>query len=141
MPDMAEQSPLQYASGERCALEHFDADCPFRVLFDQISDKWTMMILTVLDDGPTRFNSLKRRLAGISQKSLSQTLRRLERNGLICRQVLPLSPVAVEYSLSELGHTLLPPFRALYGWTKHHINDVEQARRAYDARTASAAHA
>jgi len=55
--------------------------------------------------------------------------------------VLPLSPVAVEYSLSELGHTLLPPFRALYGWTKHHINDVEQARRAYDARTASAAHA
>lgn len=138
MPDSSEQSAVQGAS---CRLEHFEADCPFRVLFDQISDKWTMMILTVLDDGPTRFNSLKRRLAGISQKSLSQTLRKLERNGLICRKVLPLSPVAVEYSLSELGQTLLPPFRALYGWTKHHIKDVEQARQAYDARAASAAHA
>ncbi len=114
----------------RCAS--FDANCPARVLFDQIADKWSMMILTVLDQGPQRFNTIRRQIEGVSQKSLTQTLRRLERNGLITRRVLAGSPVAVEYELSELGWTLLPPFRALYRWTKENMPQVEAARLLFD---------
>jgi DNA-binding HxlR family transcriptional regulator len=118
----------------RCDVTAFSVDCPNRELFDQIADKWSMMILTVLDRGPTRFNDIKRQLEGISQKSLTQTLRKLERNGLVTREVIHSSPVAVQYALSDLGDTLLPPFRTLYGWTKHHLADVQSARSAYDAR-------
>lgn len=110
----------------------FDIACPCRQLFDQIADKWSMMILTVLDEAPTRFNELKRRLEGISQKSLSLTLRRLERNGLVERRVLSTAPVAVEYALSPLGITLLVPLRMLYGWTCENIAAVEAARQAFD---------
>ncbi|HBU14215.1 MAG TPA: transcriptional regulator [Gemmobacter sp.] len=91
-----------------------------------------MMILTVLDGGPQRFNTIRRMLEGVSQKSLTQTLRRLERNGLIERRVLTTSPVAVEYEMSELGRTLLPPFRTLYLWTKQNMPQVEAARAAFD---------
>lgn len=110
----------------------FAATCPARVLFDQIADKWSMMILSVLDPAPQRFNAIRRQIEGLSQKSLTQTLRRLERNGLITRRVLPGSPVAVEYSLSDLGITLLPPFRELYRWTKSKLPEVEAARVAFD---------
>lgn len=112
----------------------FNVDCPSRLLFDQIADKWSMMILTVLSDGPTRFNEMKRQLEGVSQKSLSQTLRRLERNGLVTRRVLDTAPIAVEYALSPLGATLLEPFRALYRWTCEHMPAVNAARNAYDRR-------
>lgn len=125
--------PPAAASQFACAMGHFSADCPSRVLFDQIADKWSMMILTVLDGGPHRFNAIKRLLEGVSQKSLTQTLRRLERNGLILRRVIVASPVAVEYELSPLGQTLLPPFRALYRWTKEFMPQVEQARAKFDA--------
>ncbi|QPM89666.1 winged helix-turn-helix transcriptional regulator [Pseudooceanicola algae] len=119
---------------EACASETFSADNPSRELFDQIADKWSMMILTVLVPGPSRFNQIKRRLEGISQKSLSQTLRKLERNGIITREVIATSPVAVQYELSALGASLLPAFRALYCWTKSHLSEVEAARVAYDQR-------
>ncbi|MDB6452925.1 winged helix-turn-helix transcriptional regulator [Falsirhodobacter sp. 20TX0035] len=115
----------------------FSVDCPSRLLFEQIADKWSMMILTVLSEQPTRFNELKRRLEGVSQKSLSQTLRRLERNGLITRQVLHTTPISVEYALSPMGVTLLMPFRALYRWTCENMAEVEAARHAYDERTAA----
>ena len=120
-----------------CTMGYFSAECPSRVLFDQIADKWSMMILTVLDGGPHRFNAIKRLLEGVSQKSLTQTLRRLERNGLIQRHVIATSPVAVEYTLSPLGETLLPPFRALYRWTRDYMPAVEVARADYDAGTAA----
>lgn len=113
----------------------FSIHCPSRLLFEQIADKWSMMILTVLDENPTRFNELKRRCEGVSQKALSQTLRRLERNGLIERRVLATAPVAVEYSLSALGVTLLVPFRALYRWTCENMAAVDDARAAFDVRT------
>ncbi|NIZ08645.1 helix-turn-helix domain-containing protein [Pseudooceanicola sp. HF7] len=117
-----------------CAAEQFSVDCPHRVLFGELSDKWSMMVLTVLANGPTRFNALKRRLEGISQKSLSQTLRKLERNGIITREVVDTAPVAVQYDLSPLGHSVLPPFRALYQWTKENLDQVEAARSSYDTR-------
>jgi DNA-binding HxlR family transcriptional regulator len=115
-----------------CDLQRFASDCPSRLLFDQIADKWSMMVLTVLDDGPLRFNTIKRGLEGITQKALTQCLRRLERNGLIERRVIPSSPVGVEYEITPLGRTLQPPFRALYAWTVDHLPDVEQARRQFD---------
>ncbi len=114
------------------AHQRFAVDCPSRVLFEQIADKWSMMVLTVLDDGPQRFNAVKRRLEGVTQKALTQCLRRLERNGLIARRVLPTSPVAVEYSITPLGRTLQPPFNALYAWTLEHMPEVDRARSAFD---------
>lgn len=124
-------APAGYSWSPACAA-HFAAGCPSRELFDQIADKWSMMILTVLDGGPQRFNGIRRMLEGVSQKSLTQTLRRLERNGLVTRRVLTGSPVAVEYQMSDLGRTLLPPFRTLYLWTKQHMPQVEAARAAFD---------
>lgn len=114
-------------------LQHFAADCPSRLLFDQVADKWSMMVLSVLDAEPRRFNDVKRRLEGVSQKSLTQVLRQLERNGLITREVLATSPVGVQYSLSPLGRSLLVPFRRLYGWMLEHFDEVEAARQRYDA--------
>ena len=76
--------------------QHFAVDCPSRELFDQIAGKWSMMVLTVLDGGPLRFNEIRRRLEGVTQKALTQCLRRLERNGLISRRVIPTSPISVE---------------------------------------------
>jgi DNA-binding HxlR family transcriptional regulator len=115
---------------------HFAADCPTRVLFDQVSDKWTMMVLAVLADGPQRFNAIKRNLEGVTQKALTQCLRRLERNGLVTRRVLATSPVAVEYAMTPLGRTLRPPFMRLYEWMVTNMPKVEKARRAYDERAA-----
>ncbi|HEX4460822.1 MAG TPA: helix-turn-helix domain-containing protein [Polyangia bacterium] len=114
------------------AQQVFHVDCPSRLLFEQIADKWSMMILTVLDRGPLRFNAIKRRLEGVTQKALTQTLRRLERNGLVERQVLPVSPVAVQYEISPLGRTLQKPFKALYAWTIDNMADVNEARERFD---------
>ncbi|MBC7799983.1 MAG: helix-turn-helix transcriptional regulator [Gemmatimonadaceae bacterium] len=114
----------------------FSAHCPSRTILDQIADKWSMLILAVLCAEPRRFNAIKRRLEGITQKALTQALRRLERNGLVARRVIPVSPVAVEYSVTPLGRTLQQPFAALYGWTVDHLADIEQARRDFDQRLA-----
>lgn len=122
---------------EDCQVTRFAADCPFRVLFDQIADKWSMMVLAVLDSGPLRFNAIKRRLEGVTQKALTQCLRRLERNGLISRRMLPLSPIAVEYALTPLGRSLQEPFKALYEWTVTSLPQVELARQAFDERAAT----
>jgi DNA-binding HxlR family transcriptional regulator len=117
--------------------DHFSVDCPSRLLFDQIADKWSMMVLTVLDPAPLRFNAIKRQLEGVTQKALTQCLRRLERNGLVDRHVRTTSPVAVEYTLTPLGRTLLPPFRALYAWTMANLAAVNAARAAFDRRDAA----
>lgn len=114
--------------------EHFHVECPSRLLFDQIADKWSMMVLTVLDAGPMRFNSIRRHLEGVTQKALTQCLRRLERNGLVSRRVIPVSPVGVEYEITPLGRSLQVPFKALYQWTKEHLDIVEDARTRFDQR-------
>ncbi|MFP8965046.1 winged helix-turn-helix transcriptional regulator [Pokkaliibacter sp. CJK22405] len=112
----------------------FHVNCPSRLLFDQIADKWSMMVLTALNDGPMRFNAIKRMLEGITQKALTQCLRRLERNGLISREVLPTSPVAVQYEITTLGRSLQTPFKALYAWTQENLDAVEAARDAFDSK-------
>lgn len=110
----------------------FSSDCPSRALFDQIADKWSMMVLAVLDDGPHRFNAIRRRLEGVTQKALTQSLRRLERNGLVSRQIISFSPVAVQYEITPLGQTLQQPFRELHKWTLDKLPDVEAARLKFD---------
>ncbi|UVL82190.1 helix-turn-helix transcriptional regulator [Pseudomonas sp. B21-028] len=111
----------------------FSSECPSRALFDQIADKWSMMVLAVLDDGPHRFNAIKRRLEGVTQKALTQCLRRLERNGLVSRKVISFSPVAVQYEITPLGRTLQEPLRELHKWTLDQLPEVEAARAKFDA--------
>lgn len=105
-----------------------------RPILDEIANKWSIMILSVLCTQPQRFNALRRRLEGITQKALTQALRRLERNGLILRRVIASSPVAVEYSITPLGQTLRDPFAALYVWTLEHAGNVQEAQRDFDRR-------
>ena len=110
----------------------FHADCPTRLILDQIGDKWSMMILAVLEPGPRRFNAVKRQLEGITQRVLTQTLRKLERNGMIARRVLDGSPPGVEYRLTPLGRSLRGPFAALYDWTMEHLTTIRKHQEAYD---------
>jgi DNA-binding HxlR family transcriptional regulator len=114
----------------------YRSDCPSRPILDQIADKWSMMVMAVLDK-PTRFNEIKRRLEGVTQRVLTQTLRRLERNGMIVRRVLPTSPVGVEYSLTPLGESLREPFGRLYDWTVDHADEIQTHQVDYDQRTQS----
>jgi len=109
-------------------------DLPIRLLLDQIADKWSILILGALCHGPLRFNELKRRLDGTSQKMLAATLRSLEKNGIVRRQVLLAKPIAVEYEITQLGRTLEVPFAALYAWAAEHVSEVELARARYDAK-------
>jgi DNA-binding HxlR family transcriptional regulator len=122
---------LHAVDTERRAV--FRADCPSRPILDQIADKWSMMVMALLER-PTRFNELKRGLEGVTQRVLTQTLRRLERNGMIQRKVLPTSPVGVEYSLTPLGESLREPFGHLYDWTVEHSEEIQNRQRAYDSR-------
>ncbi|WP_245805258.1 winged helix-turn-helix transcriptional regulator [Amycolatopsis australiensis] len=115
----------------------YRADCPSRPILDQIADKWSMMAMAVLER-PRRFNDIRRRLEGVTQRVLTQTLRRLERNGMIERRVLPTSPVGVEYSLTPLGESLREPFGRLYDWTVAHAAEIQECRQVYDRRTGSA---
>lgn len=117
--------------------QHFSVQSPSRVLFAEIADKWSMMILCVLADEPRRFNDIKRRLEGVSQKSLTQTLRRLERNGIVTRRVVETSPIAVEYAISALGRSLLAPFRELHRWTLQNMAEVEDARGRFDGKASA----
>ena len=105
-----------------------------RPVLENITNKWSILILTVLCSEPARFNELRRRLDGITHKALADALKRLERNGLVNRKVLPTSPVSVEYSLTPLAKTLQEPFSALYDWALKHGPQVVQARQEYDAR-------
>jgi len=108
------------------------ANCPHRLLLDQIADKWSVLVIAALNEGPLRFNAIKRRFEGVTQKALTQTLRRLERNGIVARRVIPSSPVGVEYRITALGRTLDKPFRALSAWTVDYLPEVEKARQAFD---------
>lgn len=104
-----------------------------RLLLDEIASKWSILVLGALCHGPLRFNQLKRELDGVTQKALTQCLRRLERDGILSRTVLPTSPVSVEYGITPLGRTLAAPFKALADWTVKHGEDVGIARTRYDA--------
>jgi DNA-binding HxlR family transcriptional regulator len=103
-----------------------------RPVLDKIADKWTIMILTVLCPEPARFNEIKRRLDGITHKSLADALKRLERHGLITRTVIPTAPIGVVYAITPLGHSLRTPFEALCDWALAHEQAFAEAALAYD---------
>ena len=107
-----------------------------RAVLDRIGDKWTVLAVGLLETGPVRFNRLKAALPGISQKVLTSTLRSLERDGLVAREVTLAVPVRVEYSLTDLGRSLSAPLAALRGWSADHYCGVVQARDAFDAAAA-----
>lgn len=124
------------------AKEEFDAylaQCPSRVLLDRISDKWVTLVLCALADGPLRFSELSRQLAGVSQKMLTQTLRTLERDGLVTREITPSVPVRVDYELTDLGRSLLPVLALLKEWAEEHMDQVHLAQAEYDAAIAKSA--
>jgi DNA-binding HxlR family transcriptional regulator len=108
-----------------------------RPVLEQIANKWSVLILTVLCEEPARFNVLKRRLDPITHKALTEALRRLERNGLVNRRVIASSPVAVEYSITPLGRTLKEPFSALVTWASAHGAKFEKAQLAYDKQAST----
>ncbi len=110
----------------------YQADCPTRRLLDRIGDRWTVLVVGVLSEGDARFSELRRRIEGVSQKMLTQTLRGLERDGLIRRTVFPEVPVRVVYALTDAGCTLLEPLRALQEWSIEHLGDVSASQEAYD---------
>ena len=117
---------------ERDAYNAYVAECPSRQVLDALSDKWVTLILTALADAPRRYSELARAIAGVSQKMLTQTLRMLERDGLVTRTITASVPVRVDYQLSPLGRTLLPVVRAIKDWSETHISEVHAARVTYD---------
>ncbi|MBU2326915.1 MAG: helix-turn-helix transcriptional regulator [Alphaproteobacteria bacterium] len=112
----------------------YQENCPTRHVLDRLGDKWALLILDRLDGEPVRFNHLRRDITGISQKVLSQTLKKLERDGLISRTVFPTVPVTVEYALTPLGRTLGETVNLLAHWAETHMDTVLAAQQAYDAR-------
>ena len=109
-----------------------DQNCESRQALERIADKWTCLIVYALLDGPRRHGELRRTIQGISQKMLTQTLRGLERDGLVRRTVYPEVPVRVEYTLTEAGLTLREPLRALEEWSIAHLGEVSASQEAYD---------
>ena len=107
-------------------------NCPIRNVVAQIGDKWSILILFCLVDGPDRFNSLKSRIEGISQRMLTQTLRDMERDGFVERTVYPQVPVKVEYELTELGKGLAKSVWGLVSWADNHHDEIRAARCNYD---------
>lgn len=108
------------------------AACPTRLLLDRIADKWTVLILVTLEAGPLRFNALRRHVEGVSQKMLSQTLKQMERDGLISRTVEATVPVSVTYGLTPLGLSLYAVMQPLMDWAETHMPMVAQAQGLYD---------
>ncbi|MBP7335297.1 helix-turn-helix domain-containing protein [Niveispirillum sp.] len=104
-----------------------------RPVLEQIAHKWSILVLAFLCEEPKRFNALKRRMDGVTQKALTETLRRLERNGLVDRHVNTSAPISVTYSITPLGRTLQPPFVALYDWAVTHQADIAKAQADFDA--------
>jgi DNA-binding HxlR family transcriptional regulator len=110
----------------------FTITAPHRELLDQVLDKWSLSVLNELCERPCRFNDLRRAIPAVTQKSLTATLRRLERNGIVERVIVRTRPVAVEYRITPLGKSLRRPVEVLLDWAGTHMPDIEHARRTFD---------
>lgn len=114
--------------------EHFPGreDCPVRDVLDRVGDKWSFLLVLKLASGPHRFGVLRRSVPDISQRMLTQTLRELQRDGLIERTVFPTTPPSVEYALTDLGRSLLVPMRALVTWADQSHATIQASRKLFD---------
>lgn len=128
--DYGDADPFQWDTRE---------DCEVRQILDRIGDKWSLLVIALLDVGTMRFTELRREIDGISQRMLTVTLRQLERDGLVKRTVHPVVPPRVEYRLTPMGRTLHTTINALVVWTEEHQNQIAAARADYDRRAAEAA--
>jgi DNA-binding HxlR family transcriptional regulator len=106
--------------------------CPVRGVLDKLGDKWSMLVILELSAGEHRFSEVRRRIPDISQKMLTQTLRILQRDGLVAREVFPTVPPAVSYRLTDMGESLLEPFGALVAWADRHHGAVIESRARFD---------
>ena len=112
----------------------FARDCASRVVLDRIGDRWTVLVVVALADGRLRFSELRARIEGITPKVMTQTLRALERDGIITREVFAEVPPRVEYELTALGRDLLAPIDAIRVWAEQHASRIVANRDVYDAR-------
>ena len=120
-------------------LDPESSDCrAVSAVLQRIGDKWTVLIVALLGDGPKRFSEIKRMVGGISQRMLTLTLRGLERDGLVTRTVFPTIPPRVDYELTDLGRSLWRPVEALGAWAREHQPQIEAARRRFDDRAEGA---
>jgi DNA-binding HxlR family transcriptional regulator len=106
-----------------------------RQILARIGEKWSMLVVMLLRDGPRRFNDIKRNTGGISQQMLTRTLRGLERDGMVTRTIYPTSPPQVEYRMTELGRSMSEPVLAFGRWVQEHLADIDAARQQFDQRT------
>ena len=112
-------------------------DCSnLRSILSLVGDKWTVLIVVLLGDGPKRFNEIKRMVGGISQRMLTFTLRGLERDGLVTRTVFPTTPQRVDYELTKLGSTLWEAVQPLSSWTRAHVDEILASRNQFDRKVA-----
>lgn len=110
----------------------YSAPCPSRAALDRLADKWSVLLVGALSGGSQRFSELRTSVEGISEKMLTQTLRSLERDGLVTRTVYATVPPRVDYELTPLGRSLNRPMAAVRAWAEQHVNEVQEARAAYD---------
>lgn len=130
---MATQSAAQRRADAKLTYNAYLASCPTRQLLDTLSDKWLALVLAALrDEGALRYSELARKIAGVSQKMLTQTLRTAERDGLVERTVTPSVPVRVDYQLTALGKELAPLMRAIKDWAEANMDRIAAARESYD---------
>ena len=137
--DVAQAAAPAPPAGGPPPLDPYAAGCPSRRLLDRIGDRWTVLVVGSLGTGPLRFSDIRRRVEGISQKMLTQTLRGLERDGLVTRTVFAEVPPRVVYELTEAGETLRTPLRALEEWSIAHFGQVSGAWAEYDERAGGGA--
>ncbi|MER5833249.1 helix-turn-helix domain-containing protein [Streptomyces sp. NPDC002130] len=130
--DYGDADPFQWDTRE---------DCQVRQILDRIADKWSLLVIALLENRRLRFTELRREIDGVSQRMLTVTLRSLERDGLVKRTVHPVVPPRVEYELTSLGRTLHATIQSLVTWTEKHQEEIAAARTAYDSRAAEAADA
>ena len=127
-------SNLKVTSQEANNLQGL-ANCPIRHVLDRISDKWALLLLILLEEEPQRFMELRRAVPDISQRMLTQTLRNLERDGLISRTVEATVPVSVTYALTQMGQSFMVASKDMMVWAQESFSDINDARRQYDALT------
>ncbi|GAA0920389.1 helix-turn-helix domain-containing protein [Pseudonocardia zijingensis] len=146
MEEGTSKSPTHSGSTEAAECCDWDAyqwdtreDCEVRQILDRIADKWSLLVIALLDRRRLRFTELLREIDGVSQRMLTVTLRQLERDGLVRRTVHPVVPPRVDYELTPLGASLHETIQALVTWTETHQREIAAARSAYDARAAEPA--
>jgi DNA-binding HxlR family transcriptional regulator len=133
---VATRTVAEGKQADKVAYDAYVAECPTRKLLDEIAGKWVSLLLVALGDGPLRYSDLARIVAGVSQKMLTQTLRTLERDGLVTRTVTASVPVRVDYELTPLGLGLRALLKGFKDWAESNFDEVDAARDRYDAQSA-----